>query len=378
MKMSHTSREEYLDLMRRRYAGRGREGKGKLIDEVCELLRVGRKQAIKLLNRSVGEARPRPGRPSLYGQGELEVLKHIWKAGEQPCGKRLKAMLPVWLPHYEAEVGKLPRKLQRSVQQMSAASIDRILASEKSELNKGRCGTKPGSLLKTQIPIHSGPWVVDRPGYLEADTVAHCGSSMAGEFIWSITLTDIAVGWTENRATWNKGSEGVLAQIRDIEQLLPFPLLGFDSDNGSEFLNGHLMRYFLGREKPIKFTRSRPYHKNDNAHVEQKNWTHVRQLLGYGRLEDASKLELINELYREDWSRFQNFFQPSMKLIRKEKTGSRTRRIYDEPRTPFERMKRIKRGINPKRLKSLGEEFRETNPYELRRRMERKLKQILR
>ena len=138
------------------------------------------------------------------------------------------------------------------------------------------------------------------------------------------------------------------------------------------------MSHFLNRGKPVKFTRSRPYHKNDNAHVEQKNWTHVRQLLGYQRLEDVSKVELINELYREDWSRFQNFFQPNMKLIRKEKIGSKTRRLYDEPRTPFDRMKRLKRGVNPKRIKRMNEEFREMNPFELRRQMEARLKEILR
>ena len=376
--MNQKSKEEYLDLMRVRYAGRGREGKSRLIDEVCELLGVGRKHAIKMLNRAVGEPPPRPGRPRLYGSDEADVLKGIWKAGEQPCGKRLKAMVPRWLPFYESENGKLPVKLRRNLERMSAASMDRLLAPAKAKLNKGRGGTKPGSLLKTQIPIQSGPWDVDRPGYLEADTVAHCGGSMAGDFVWSITFTDIASGWTENRATWNKGAQGVLAQVVDMETILPFPILGFDTDNGSEFLNTHLMSHFLNRGKPVKFTRSRPYHKNDNAHVEQKNWTHVRQLLGYQRLEDVSKVELINELYREDWSRFQNFFQPNMKLIRKEKIGSKTRRLYDEPRTPFDRMKRLKRGVNPKRIKRMNEEFREMNPFELRRQMEARLKEILR
>lgn len=376
--MSQKSREEYLELMRVRYGSRGREGKSRLIDEVCELLGVGRKHAIKLLNRAVGERTARPGRPRLYRSDEAEVLTGIWLAGEQPCGKRLKAMVPRWLPYYECEHGKLPVKLRRNLQRMSAASMDRLLAPEKAKRNKGRGGTKPGSLLKTQIPIQSGPWDVDRPGYLEADTVAHCGGSMAGDFIWSITFTDIAIGWTENRATWNKGAQGVLAQVVDIESILPFPILGFDSDNGSEFLNTHLMSHFLNRGKPVKFTRSRPYQKNDNAHVEQKNWTHVRQLLGYQRLEDPSKLELINELYREDWSQFQNFFQPNMKLIRKEKVGSRTRRIYDEPQTPFDRMKRLKRAVSPKRIKRMNEEFREMNPFELRRQMEAKLKRILR
>jgi hypothetical protein len=156
-------------------------------------------------------------------------------------------------------------------------------------------------LLKTQIPIRTDNWDITRPGFLEADTVAHCGGRLEGDFIWSVTYCDILSGWTCNRAVWNKGAHGIVEATRSVEASLPFELLGFDTDNGSEFLNWHLLRYFQERKKAVGFTRSRPYKKNDNGHVEQKNWTHVRQLLGYERLEDPALVGAINDLYRECW-----------------------------------------------------------------------------
>jgi hypothetical protein len=170
---------------------------------------------------------------------------------------------------------------------------------------------------------------------MEADTVAHCGESMSGDFVWSLTMTDVQTQWTETRAVWNKGQHGVQTRIAEVESALPFAILGFDSDNGGEFLNWHLVDYFLGRPAPVAFTRSRPYRKNDNARVEQKNWTHVRQLVGYDRLAEPAQAELLNELYAQEWSQFRNFFCPTMKHLRTEVEGSRKKRIYDAPQTPF-------------------------------------------
>lgn len=161
-------------------------------------------------------------------------------------------------------------------------------------------GTKPGTLLKNHIPIRTGFWDVSVPGFMEADTVAHCGNSLSGDFVWGLTLTDILTGWTECRATWNKGSTGVVNQVKAIEQALPFTLRGFDCDNGSEFLNYRLLRYFTEHPEKPQFTRSRPYKKNDNAHVEQKNWTHVRHLFGYDRLDSPAPVEKMNALYAND------------------------------------------------------------------------------
>ena len=222
----------------------------------------------------------------------------------------------------------------------SAATIDRLLAPCRITLgSRGRCGTRPGTLLRSQIPIRTEHWEVSGPGFIEADTVAHCGQSMAGEFCWSITATDVHTQWTETRAVPNRGLAAVAERIAQIEAALPFPILGFDTDNGGEFLNWHLVTYFGKRKKPVGFTRSRAYRKNDNARVEQKNWTHVRQLVGYGRLEGEAVAAQLDDLYRKEWSFFRNFFCPVMKHLRTQCKGSRKQRIYDQPATPFARLK---------------------------------------
>jgi hypothetical protein len=242
---------------------------------------------------------------------------------------------------------------------------------------KGLCGTKPGSLIKNQIPIRTNQWNESEPGFLEADTVAHCGNSLEGNFVWSLTMTDIVTTWTENRATWNKGSTGVCHQINSIEKKLPFKIKGFDCDNGSEFLNYHIMDYFLKRRKSrrVQFTRSRPYHKNDNAHVEQKNWTHVRQLFGYDRFDDTRLVKLMNNLYSNEWSLYQNHFIPGMKCILKEKFNSRYRKKFDNPKTAYQRV--LEHPSIPDATKEKLREVHKTlNPFELKRIIEKKLKRI--
>jgi hypothetical protein len=218
-------------------------------------------------------------------------------------------------------------------------SIDFLRPGRATLGSRGRCGTRPGTLLRSQIPVRTQHWDVSVPGYIEADTVAHCGQSMAGEFCWTVTATDVRTQWTESRAVWNRSQAQVLARIAEIEAALPFPILGFDTDNGGEFINWHLFSYFHKRPRPVHFTRSRAYRKNDNARVEQKNWTHVRQLIGYGRLEGEQVAELLNAFYAREWSLFRNFFCPVMKHLRTEVQGSRKRRIYDQPATPFERLR---------------------------------------
>jgi hypothetical protein len=247
-------------------------------------------------------------------------------------------MLPLWRPAYEQRHGVLPSEVRRKLEAISAPTLDRLLAPYRMKVLKRRGGTKPGRLLRTQIPVRCETWDIDRPGYLEADTVDHGGDSTAGDFMRSITYTDIYSGWTEQAAIWNKSGARVLTQTRRIEAELPFPLLGFDSDNGGEFLNHALWRYFHRRGRPVHFTRSRAYRKNDNAHVEQKNWTKVRQLLGYARYDQPELVELVHDLYRNEWRLLQNFFQPIMKLKKKERHGSRVKKTYDRPQTPAQRL----------------------------------------
>ena len=378
MNMSKELKKDWLPKLQVRYVRRNREGKSRMLDELCEDYEYERKYAIKLLSGglSLPSGRVHPGPESRYEMIE-PVVQQIWLKAEQPCGKRLVAILRQWLPYYERRYGQVSARQRQLVRQVSAATLDRLLASARAKhVGRGRCGTKPGSLLRSEIPIRTGSWDLSRPGYLEADSVAHCGGSLAGDFIWSLTYTDILSGWTEGGAVWNKGAAGVLAATRAVEERLPFGLLGFDSDNGGEFLNHHLWAYLRERKVAVEFTRSRPYHSDDNAHVEQKNWTWARQLLGYGRLEDPELVVPISALYREVWAPWQNFFLPCLKLEKKWRQGSHWRKRYEPPRTAYERL--CAPGILAlKERRQLRERYASLDPFDLKDELEEKLKQIL-
>ena len=266
--MGKRERRAYLEAIRARYRRVHKAGKTAILNEFCAVCGYHRKYALRLLGKHKrgNKAAHKPGPASRYDTPELvEALRTIWMSSDQLCSRRLKAALPLWLPHYEASFHALPVDTLVMLGSISAATIDRLLKPIRAKVaRKGLSGTKPGTLLKKHLPIQLG--------FMEADTVAHCGDSLAGDFVWSLTMTDICTTWTECRATWNKGSDGVMKQIKAVQKALPFQVLGFDCDNGSEFFTWHLLRYFQSRKQPIKFTRSRPYHSNDNAHVEQKNW----------------------------------------------------------------------------------------------------------
>ena len=367
------SKREYLLAIWDRYQRVGRRFKSKILDEFCAVCGYTRKYAIGLLKRKPRQRRKKPGPRRQYDGSVLAPLKVIWLACEQMCSKRLKVALALWLPFYEQEYGALAEPVRQKLLRMSAATIDRLLKPERARYpGKGLCGTRPGGRLKHQIPIRTDNDDVDRPGYLEADTVAHCGNSLAGDFVWSVTFTDIYSQWTENRAVWNKGAEGVLQQVKEVEAGLAFELLGFDVDNGSEFLAFHLWRYLLDRPRPVPLTRSRPYRKNDQAHVEQKNWTHVRQLLGYQRLEQPELVPLINDLYRT-WGRLHNFFCPNLKLLSKTRKGAKTVRKYSPPQTPYQRLL-VSEHLTQDQKQKLQDQFQKLNPLQLKKRIEQQLK----
>jgi hypothetical protein len=372
-----TERTHELERLRRRYAGRGKEGKSRLLDEFCEHHGYDRKYAIKLLQGGSPRpgAGPRPGPEPKY-EPVQEVIERIWACAEQVCGKRLAPALELWLPHYARHYGPLLPVQKKLLHTISAATLDRLLAASKASAPGGLSGTRPGTLLRQQVPIQGEVWNERRLGFLEADSVAHCGSSLAGSFIWSLTYTDLASTWTEGRAVWNKGAHGVLKQTRDVEQTLPFAILGFDFDNGSEWLNWTLIRHLQERAQPIRVTRSRPYHSDDNAHVEQKNWMWPRQLLGYGRLEDETLLTPINALYTEAWGPLHNFFLPSMKLVAKWRDGSRWVRRHDEPQTAYQRL-RGHGDLPPKARRTLRDQYAALDPFVLATEVERRLKPIL-
>jgi len=302
--MSPTVIREYTLTISKRYKYATKRYKTSILNEYCATCHFSRKHAITKLN-TIRKLNPKkkPGRQSQYNQEAIfEPLKHIWITANLPCSKRLVALLPIWIEY----LPELPFEIKHALLKMSNSTIDRMLKPFRHKYkNKGRCTTKPGTLLRKHIPVKLNQWDEQRPGFLEADTVAHCGTSLAGDFVYSVVLTDIATGWTEVRASWNKGATGVLKQIKDIERSLPFAIKGFDCDNGCEFLNWHLLRYFTDtkmRSDWVEFTRSRPYHKNDNAHVEQKNCTHVRQWLRYFRFDHPDIVPILNSLYKYEFS----------------------------------------------------------------------------
>lgn len=367
--MSLASKREYLERVWGRYRRGGKVHKSKILDEFCQVYGCARKHAIRLFRTKPGPKK-KPGPGFEYGPEVALALKRIWLGSDQLCSKRLKEAMPIWLRH-EPE---LERELKEKLLAISPAQMDRLLKPFRASYpGTRRAWSKPGSLISQQIPVRGGNDDIAEPGYLEVDTVAHGGESCSGDYLWSITFTDIHTGWTEVRANWNRTAHGVLEKIKELEVSLPFQIKGFDSDNGGEFINYGLYEYL--KEKQIKFTRSRPYKKNDNAHVEQKNWTHVRQLLGSERLEHPELVELINDLCRNEWRQFQNFFRPTFKLKSKKRVGSKIRKEYEKPLTPYERVMR-EESVSKEGKEKLKKEFEAANPYKLKAGMEKKLKMI--
>jgi hypothetical protein len=378
--MSPRSKREYLAAIIKRYRAASRKIKTVILNEFCSTCGYHRKHALRLLRtfRRFTQKTPvkRGRRPVYDSEAILIPLKRIWIAASLPCSTRLKAIIPEWLPGYIKTYGPISQKTAVALLRISPSSIDRMLKPVRAKYTKhGRATTKPGTLLRKHIPVKTNQWDESRPGFLEADTVAHCGSSTEGIYANTVDCVDIATGWTEQRAVWGKNYQDVIEKIKDIEQSLPFPILGFDSDNGSEFLNHHLLRYLTDRKQPIQFTRSRAYKKDDNAHIEQKNWTHVRQWLGYDRLGSPEVVPLMNELYTSEWRLFLNFFCPSVKLLEKKRVASKTMKRYDKPKTPYRRVLESL-AVSEESKRKLKELYKTLNPFDLRKALEEKLKKI--
>jgi hypothetical protein len=332
------SRWEYLREMYARYQKASRKERSLILTEFCTVASYNRKYALRLLNGSPPRRVPpekRRRRPK-YSRGVVEVLRVIWEAANYPWSLRLRALIPLWLPWVKKHREVSPR-LEKELLAISPRQIDRRLGPYKKQVKRRLYGrTKPGTLLKHQIPIKAERWKTTEPGFGEVDLVSHSGDRADGEFINTLTFTDIHSTWTETRAVMGKSQAFVQEALDDIRRKLPFPMRGIDSDNGSEFINHHLVAYC--KAKQIEFTRSRPYKKDDNAHVEQKNWTHVRKLFGYLRYDSEEALLKMNDLCRGDLRLFQNLFLPSVKLVAKKRVGSRLRRFYDAPKTPLDRL----------------------------------------
>jgi hypothetical protein len=359
--------------MRERYETAPRAAKGRLLDEVCAVTRYHRKAVIRLLHRPPDRRRRRPGgRPVRYGPEVVAALRAIWAAAGYPWSVRLQALLPLWLPWARRRL-RLTAAVEAHLRRISPRQIDRCLRADKRTLRRRQYGrTKPGTLLKHQIPLRTDRWDVQEPGFTEIDLVAHSGDRADGEFLHSLNVTDIHTTWVETRAVLGKGQLRVQAALDEIRRALPFRLRGIDSDNGSEFINDHLRRY-CGRRR-IQFTRGRPYKKDDNAHIEQKNWTHVRKVLGYVRYDSEPALAAINAVYA-DLRLLQNLFLPTVKLVTKQRVGARVRRHYDRPHTPLERV-RQSTGIQPRRVAALVTLQQTIDPFALAERIDHALAAI--
>ncbi len=372
--MSARAKGEYVQAIYQRYRRAARPDKKRILDEFCHVTRYHRKHAIRVLNGPApGAARPPRRRTVTYSPAVIEALRAIWAAAGYPWSLRLQALLPLWLPWARRRL-RLRPAVARQLLAISPRQMDRRLAPHRRLLTKRLYGrTKPGTLLKHHIPLKTDRWDVMTPGFTEIDLVAHCGSLGDGEFVHSLNLTDIHTTWVETAAVLGKSQAAVQAALEQLRQALPFRLQGIDSDNGSEFINQHLWDYCQAHE--IQFTRGRPYKKDDNAHIEQKNWTHVRKLLGYVRYDSAGAQAAIHALYRRELRLFQNLFLPSVKLIRKERVGSRVRRRYDVPRTPLERVLACPE-IRPEVAAHLQQQREGLDPFALARAIEQQLDRI--
>jgi hypothetical protein len=341
---------------------------------VCD---YNRKYAITKLRQLSDKDKPRGWpkrrRSKKYGYQVLEVVEKVWKAANYPWSLRLKEILRLWLPWIKKRYRITP-EIEAKLLSISPSTIDRALKDKKIKLKRRLYGrTKPGTLLRHKIPVRTDTWDVTHPGFLEADLVSHSGESSFGEFIFSLNLTDILSGWVETQAVMGKGQVGVLSAVEKLSGRVPFKVLGIDSDNGSEFINYHLFSWCENKE--IQFTRSRPYKKDDNAHIEQKNWTHVRKFMGWDRYDTQEALEALNDLYDNELCLFMNLFQPSVKLQKVIRKGSRKKRVYDDPQTPLDRLLSSKH-VDKEKLTEFVALRESLDPFSLSERLNEKLEHI--
>ena len=371
------SRRALMDSMSERYRRAAKRSKTRILDEVCAATGFHRKYAIGRINL-IETCRPSKTivhrrRKRFYGREVLKVVEEVWKEAGYPWSVRLKAILLLWLPAIRRRF-PLTRATEAQLLRISPRTIDRALKGKKRELRRRLYGrTKPGTLLRHQIPIKCEHWDVKTAGHLELDTVSHGGGSAEGLFVYSLNLTDIGSTWVETRAVLGKGEVGILEAFSEITEVLPFKVLDIDSDNGGEFINRHLYGYCHDRD--IGFTRSRPYKKDDNAHIEQKNWTHVRKLIGWDRYETPAAVQALNDLYANELRLYMNLFQPSVKLIKTVRKGSRKVRRYDQPRTPLDRLADMP-GANRQKVEQLLLLRSRLDPFTLAGIIRRKLDRI--
>ena len=373
--MGKKSRWDYFKAIYRRYQMAGALQKSKILDEFCANTGYHRKYAIWKLNGPLPKerkARRASQRKPRYSVEALRVIEKVWESAGYPWSTRLREILRQWMPWIKPRFRLLPEH-EKQLLAISARQIDRRLKAKRTGIQRRIYGrTKPGKILKHQIPIRTHTWDIRQPGFTEVDLVSHSGNSASGEFAHSLNQTDVHTGWVETRAVLGKGEVGIVDALQEMSVDFPFPVRGIDSDNGSEFINMHLLRYCQRRK--IQFTRGRPYAKQDNAHIEQKNWTHVRKLMRWDRYSGPQAAAAMNDLYRNELRLMMNLFQPSVKLIRKQRVGSRLQRHHDTPQTPLDRLCRSAKPTAVTR--SLLEHRKNLDPFVLSSSIDKKLDRI--
>ena len=375
--MTRASLREYATIQRERYLGGTWAEKHQLLDEMVTVTGLHRKAAIRLLRRPARAltGRGRTGRPRLYGPAVAAGAQVLWEAAGSIGPQRLHPFVPDLLDRL-TQWGELtlPPALDKLLRQASPATLGRLLAAARAlRPPRGATTTRPGTWLKGQIPIRTfTEWDDARPGFLEVDLVAHCGSSTEGFYLCTLCAVDVATSWVELQAVWGKGQDRVGGAVHHIHQCLPMPLVGLDSDNGSEFINRGLFDYC--RRHGITFTRSRAWKKNDSAHVEQKNGAIVRALIGYDRYTSRGAYAQLLRVYRLVRLHV-NFFQPVQKLVEKTRHGAKVRRIYDRARTPYQRLctAGVLTAATQQELEAL---YQSLNPLQLRRQIESELERL--
>jgi len=369
------SRKQYLKVLMNQYVKADRKGKGLLLGEYCKNTGQNRKYVIRKINRLLfKEQPPRKKRAAYYGAEVRRALLWFWKLFDHPCGQRLA-------PVVRTEVDRILRRghlqlSQRTViklKRISSATMDRLLRGDKMKWRYDRSRyPKKRPLIYQAIPLKLTDWDTARVGFIEMDLVFHCGSSTEGDHIHTLSTTEIASGWWEGEAIMGRGQLRVFEALQSIRKRSPFAWRGIDSDNDSAFLNSHLLKY--SQQQGLEFTRSRPMRKNDNAYIEQKNYTHVRRPLGYLRYDTQEELRIMNDLYRRELRLFKNFFQPVMKLKKKDRVNGRLRRTYEEAKTPYQRL--LDSGQLSKSQKDAHKVYFELDPVQIKKALDDKLNRL--
>jgi hypothetical protein len=367
---------EYTEAIRGRYFRAGKKAKTEILNEFVATTGMHRKAVIRSMNgRGRSSGKKKRGRPRLYGHEAMAAVRLAWEASDCLCSKRLQPFLPE-LANILKRCGELTVTRETDVRlcQMSPSTIDRLLRRWRgSGTGRGLSTTKPGTLLKNSIPIRTfSDWNENKPGFLEADLVAHCGESAEGFYLTTLSTVDVATGWCEPVAVWGKGQERVGGAVYYVRKQLPMPMLGLDSDNGSEFINQSLYDYC--RHNGITFTRSRSYKKNDSCHVEQKNWTVIRRVIGYDRFSSKAAFKALEDIYIL-LRLYINFFQPVSKLVRKSRHGAKVYKLYDTAQTPYQRL--LRSGVlTEDKKRELGDTYGALNPVTLLKEIRRSVEHL--